>query len=36
MPTRIEALLFDLGRVVIDLDQARAHARWAELGLPER
>ena len=31
----IEALLFDLGRVVIDLDQARAHARWAELaGVP--
>jgi putative hydrolase of the HAD superfamily len=33
----IEALLFDLGRVVIDLDQARAHARWAELaGVPRR
>jgi glucose-1-phosphatase len=33
----IEALLFDLGRVVIDLDQARAHARWAELaGVPMR
>jgi putative hydrolase of the HAD superfamily len=31
MQRRIEALLFDLGRVVIDLDQARAHARWAEL-----
>jgi FMN phosphatase YigB (HAD superfamily) len=35
VPTRIEALLFDLGGVVIDLDQARAHARWAELtGMP--
>jgi FMN phosphatase YigB (HAD superfamily) len=35
MPTRIEALLFDLGRVVIDLDQARAQTRWAELaGMP--
>jgi hypothetical protein len=31
MQRRIEASLFDLGRVVIDLDQARAHARWAEL-----
>jgi len=31
----IEALLFDVGRVLIDLDQARAHARWAELaGVP--
>jgi glucose-1-phosphatase len=35
VPTRIDALLFDLGRVVIDLDQARAHARWAQLaGMP--
>jgi FMN phosphatase YigB (HAD superfamily) len=35
--TNIEALLFDLGRVVIDLDQARAYARWAELaGVPMR
>ena len=35
VPTRIEALLFDLGGVVIDLDQARAHAHWAELtGMP--
>jgi hypothetical protein len=35
VPTRIEALLFDLGRVVIDLDQARAHARLAALaGMP--
>ena len=31
----IEALLFDLGRVVIDIDAARTHARWAELaGVP--
>ena len=37
MQNSIEALLFDLGRVVIDLDQARAHARWAELaGVPRR
>ena len=37
MQNSIEALLFDLGRVVIDLDQARAHARWAELaGVPMR
>ncbi|MBO0766136.1 MAG: HAD-IA family hydrolase [Hyphomicrobiaceae bacterium] len=28
---RVEALLFDLGRVVIELDSARVHARWAEL-----
>jgi glucose-1-phosphatase len=35
--TNIEALLFDLGRVVIDLDQGRAYARWAELaGVPMR
>jgi HAD superfamily hydrolase (TIGR01509 family) len=35
MGDRIEALLFDLGRVVIDLDTARVHARWAELaGVP--
>jgi glucose-1-phosphatase len=27
----VDALLFDLGRVIIDLDSARAHARWAEL-----
>jgi len=33
---RIEALLFDLGRVVIDIDMARSRARWAELaGVPE-
>jgi putative hydrolase of the HAD superfamily len=32
---RIEALLFDLGRVIIDLDGGRAGARWEELtGLP--
>jgi putative hydrolase of the HAD superfamily len=31
----LEALLFDLGRVVFELDSARTHARWAELaGLP--
>jgi putative hydrolase of the HAD superfamily len=31
MGDKIEALLFDLGRVVIDIDVARVHARWAEL-----
>jgi putative hydrolase of the HAD superfamily len=32
---KVEALLFDLGRVVLDLDSARAHARWGELaGVP--
>jgi putative hydrolase of the HAD superfamily len=32
---RVEALLFDLGRVVIDIDSARVFARWAELaGVP--
>ena len=31
VPRKIEALLFDLGRVVIDLDQTRVHSRWAEL-----
>src|SRR5262245_19750485 len=37
LKTNIEALLFDLGRVVIDLDQAHAYARWAELaGVPMR
>ena len=31
----IDALLFDLGQVVIELDSARMHARWAELsGVP--
>jgi putative hydrolase of the HAD superfamily len=31
----VEALLFDLGRVVIDLSVARVHAHWASLaGLP--
>jgi HAD superfamily hydrolase (TIGR01509 family) len=35
MGDRTEALLFDLGRVIIDLDTARVHARWAELaGVP--
>jgi glucose-1-phosphatase len=35
MGDRIEALLFDLGRVIIDIDTARVHARWAELaGVP--
>jgi putative hydrolase of the HAD superfamily len=35
MGDKIEALLFDLGRVIIDLDTGRAHARWAELaGVP--
>jgi putative hydrolase of the HAD superfamily len=27
----IDALLFDLGRVIIELDTERMHARWAEL-----
>jgi HAD superfamily hydrolase (TIGR01509 family) len=27
----LEALLFDLGRVLFELDTARVHARWAEL-----
>ena len=31
VPARVEALLFDLGRVLFDLDSARMHARWAEL-----
>ncbi len=31
----LDALLFDLGRVLIDLSAARMHARWAELaGVP--
>jgi glucose-1-phosphatase len=31
----VDALLFDLGRVVIDLDSARVYARWSELsGVP--
>jgi putative hydrolase of the HAD superfamily len=31
----VAALLFDLGRVVIDLDSVRAHAHWAKLaGVP--
>jgi glucose-1-phosphatase len=31
----VDALLFDLGRVVIALDTERVHARWAELaGVP--
>lgn len=35
MSKTVDALLFDLGRVIIDLDSARAHARWAELaGVP--
>ena len=35
MGDSVEALLFDLGRVIIDLDSARVHARWAELaGVP--
>jgi glucose-1-phosphatase len=35
MGDSIEALLFDLGRVVIDIDVARVHARWAALaGVP--
>ena len=35
MGDRVEALLFDLGRVIIELDSVRVHARWAELaGIP--
>lgn len=35
MEQRVEALLFDLGRVVIDIEPARTPARWAELaGIP--
>ena len=31
----IDALLFDLGRVLIDIDMTRIHRRWAELaGVP--
>lgn len=31
MKQTVDALLFDLGRVIIELDTYRAHARWAEL-----
>ena len=35
MKKNVDVLLFDLGRVIIDLDPASAHARWAELaGVP--
>jgi glucose-1-phosphatase len=35
MPESVAALLFDLGRVVIDVNMAHAIARWAELaGVP--
>ncbi|RZI38595.1 HAD family phosphatase, partial [Herbaspirillum sp. HC18] len=35
MNDAVKALLFDLGRVIFELDTARAHARWAELaGVP--
>jgi putative hydrolase of the HAD superfamily len=35
MEDGVEALLFDLGRVVFELDMTRVHARWANLaGLP--
>jgi putative hydrolase of the HAD superfamily len=35
MKHTFDALLFDLGRVIIDLDTTRVHARWAELaGVP--
>jgi glucose-1-phosphatase len=35
MTEDVQALLFDLGRVVLDLDVERVHARWAELaGVP--
>jgi FMN phosphatase YigB (HAD superfamily) len=35
MGDRVEALLFDLGRVVFELDTEGVHARWAELaGIP--
>src|SRR5215470_11070743 len=31
MEDTVEALLFDLGRVIFDLDTMRVHARWAKL-----
>lgn len=35
MSLPVEALLFDLGRVLIELDSARAHRRWADIaGVP--
>jgi putative hydrolase of the HAD superfamily len=35
MGDRVEALLFDLGRVIFELDSERVHARWAQLaGVP--
>jgi FMN phosphatase YigB (HAD superfamily) len=35
MGDRIEALLIDLGRVILELDTGRVYARWAELaGVP--
>ena len=35
-PATIDALLFDLGRVLVDIDMTRIHRRWAEhAGLPE-
>jgi len=30
MGARVDALLFDLGRVIFELDTARVYARWAE------
>ena len=36
MTIEIDALLFDLGRVLVDIDMTRAQKRWAELaGLPD-
>jgi hypothetical protein len=35
MGDRVEARLFDLGRVIFELDSARVHVRWAQLaGVP--
>ena len=35
MKPSIDALLFDVGRVIIDIDSKRVHRRWAELsGVP--
>ena len=37
MPPPIDALLFDLGRVLIDIDMTRIHDVWAaHAGVPGR